>query len=269
MITGAATALAVMMLAMAAAALIAERTRRSGFVDGIWSLSSGFAGALSIGLAAGWTGRAVLVAGLIGLWALRLGRHLLSRSFAHVGDDPRYAALRREWGEAAPRRMFLFLQTQALAGWLLALSATAMASRPGPVDWQDGLGLFLALAAICGEGLADRTLNRFRREKPGAVCDRGLWGWSRHPNYFFEWLFWVGLALTGVGGLDLRSAGALLAPAIMYALLVHVSGIPPLEAHMARSRGEAFAAYRRRVSAFFPWPSRTDAQGESQRDRSR
>ncbi len=90
----------------------------------------------------------------------------------------------------------------------------------------------------------------------GAVADTGLWGWSRHPNYFFEWLGWFGyfaIAVTpgyGPGWL------ALIGPAMMYWLLVHASGIPPLEKHMLATRGDAFRAYQARVSAFFPWPLR-------------
>lgn len=256
MVTVAISGLGGLMLAMAAAALVAERTRRSGFVDGIWSLSTGLVTVVMIVLLAGWSERALLITGLVGLWAVRLARHLLGRSFAELGDDPRYAALRREWGAQAARRMFRFLQAQAVAGWLLALSATAMALREGPLDLRDICGGLLALAALYGEARADRTLSAFRKGQPGAICDQGLWGWSRHPNYFFEWLFWLGLALAGLGGPDVRSGLALLAPMIMYLLLVHVSGIPPLEAHMLKSRGAAFAAYQARVSAFFPRPPR-------------
>ena len=149
-----------------------------------------------------------------------------------------------------------FLEMQAVAGWLLALAAAAAAARSGPLGWQDGLGLAIVLIALFGEWRADRTLAAFRHDKAGAVCDRGLWGWSRHPNYFFEWLFWVGIAVLGIG-VDWRSLLVLVAPISIYWLLVHVSGIPPLERHMLKSRGEAYSAYQRRVSPFIPWPPRT------------
>ena len=120
----------------------------------------------------------------------------------------------------------------------------------------------MVLAGLVGEAISDAQLRRFRRAAPrGAVCDVGLWGWSRHPNYFFEWLSWCGFALFALAGLSERPIQllAVAAPAMMWVLLVHVSGIPPLEAHMLASRGEAYRAYRRRVAAFVPQPPRRDS----------
>jgi len=88
------------------------------------------------------------------------------------------------------------------------------------------------------------------------VCDIGLWRWSRHPNYFFEWLFWLAYPLIAIDLAGYNPYGwlALLAPICMYWVLVYVSGIPPLEEHMLRSRGETFRAYQLRTRAFFPFP---------------
>ena len=88
----------------------------------------------------------------------------------------------------------------------------------------------------------------------GKICETGLWGWSRHPNYFFEWLGWVAFPLIALSGGDLIGLAAFAAPALMYVLLVHMSGVPPLEAHMERTRGAAFDDYRARVNVFFPGP---------------
>lgn len=269
MLTGALLSLAILVVSMGAAAIIAERTRLSGFIDGIWALSTGAATLALILTLSAPVERPLIVAGLVAVWAVRLGRHLVTRTLQGGGaDDPRYAALRREWGDAAPRKLFLFLQAQAIAGWLLALSAGAAASRPGPLGWQDAFALAIVVTALVGEWWSDRQLAAFRRDRPGEVCDRGLWGWSRHPNYFFEWLFWVGIAVLGVSGFNGQTALVLLAPVAIYWLLVHVSGIPPLEKHMLESRGEAFRAYQRRVSAFFPRPPRP-AHDVSQRDSAR
>lgn len=268
MLIGALLSLAILAAAMGTASLVAERTRRSGFIDGIWALATGVAALAMVLAASGGPMRRLAVGGLVAVWAARLGRHLVVRTLGSAADDPRYADLRRQWGDSAPRRLFVFLQTQAAAGWLLALSAAAATSRDGPLGWQDGAGAVLAILALLGEWRADRTLTAFRRQRPGAICDVRLWGWSRHPNYFFEWLFWVGIAIVGVGGPDGRSALVLVAPAVMYWLLVHVSGIPPLERHMLRSRGAAFAAYQARVPAFFPRPRR-GGQPTGQRDSAR
>ncbi|WP_370677913.1 DUF1295 domain-containing protein [Pleomorphomonas sp. PLEO] len=267
MLIGAGLSLVILMVAMAAASLIAERTRRSGFIDGIWALATGIAALVMILLLPGPIERPLIVALMIAVWAVRLSRHLVGRTLGAGVDDPRYAALRRQWGETAPRRLFLFLQMQAIAGWLLALAAAAAAARVGPLGWQDACAAAVVLLALIGEWHSDRTLAAFRRDRPGEVCDRGLWGWSRHPNYFFEWLFWVGIAVIGINGLHWQTALVLVAPISIYWLLVHVSGIPPLERHMLESRGEPFRAYQARVSPFFPWPPKIGQ--DNQRDSTR
>ena len=94
------------------------------------------------------------------------------------------------------------------------------------------------------------------------ICDVGLWGYSRHPNYFFEWLVWVAFAIIAIAPVGHYPWGwfGLAAPVLMYVLLVHVSGIPPLEAHMLRSRGDAFRLYQARVNAFWPGPPRSKTE---------
>ena len=114
----------------------------------------------------------------------------------------------------------------------------------------------IAIVAIAGEATADRQLSRFARNpaNSGKVCDKGLWAWSRHPNYFFEALYWVALVPIGIGhGWGLV---ALAAPVMMFVLLRYVSGVPPLEQHMLRTRGAAFASYQQRVPPFLPRPPR-------------
>jgi steroid 5-alpha reductase family enzyme len=113
--------------------------------------------------------------------------------------------------------------------------------------------------ALLGAALADEQLRRFRANSAnrGKICDRGLWSWSRHPNYFFEWLGWVAFPLIALSGGDLIGLTAFAAPILMYVLLAHVSGVPPLEAHMKRSRGAAFEAYCARVNVFFPGPPKS------------
>ena len=257
-------------LAMAGAWLVAERSGNHGWVDTIWSLSTGVAAVATalwpIG-AESWLPRQVLVAGLAAAWSLRLGLHILRRTLKG-GDDPRYAALRREWGSSARRRLFQFLQIQALAGLVLALGVAAAAHNP-LATWRiaDGVAVALAIIAVLGEGTADRQLARFRAvlANRGRICDEGLWGMSRHPNYFFEWLGWLAYPLFAI---DLAGAYpwgfvALLAPVLMYVLLVHASGIPPTEAHMLRTRGDAFQDYQRRVNAF--WPGRARRSKDDRR----
>lgn len=248
---------------MALAWYVQRRSGKSGWIDTFWSYGVGLAGvALALGIPAadgvGITQRAWLAAALCAVWSCRLGTHILSRTLAG-GDDPRYARLMKEWGKDGPRRLFWFLQVQALCGFILALAVFVAAKNPLPslrvIDW---LGAALLVAAIAGEAVADRQLRAFAAEKKnkGKVADTGLWAYSRHPNYFFEWLGWFAYAMIAfnAGGSYWWWPLALLAPAMMYWLLVYASGIPPLEEHMLRSRGEKFRAYQARVNAFFPGP---------------
>ncbi len=251
--------------AMAVAWLVAERTGRSGWIDAIWTFATGLAGvALALLPASPGALRPILVAGLAVLWSLRLGVHIVLRT-ARGGDDPRYRQLRAEWGDRASWRLFWFLQVQAAAALVLALSIAAAAHRPETrLNIRDALGVVLFLAAALGERAADRQLTRFGADpkNKSKICDVGLWGYSRHPNYFFEWLVWVAFAIIAIapGGYYPWGWFGLAAPVLMYVLLVHVSGIPPLEAHMLRSRGDAFHLYQARVNAFWPGPPRSPAE---------
>jgi steroid 5-alpha reductase family enzyme len=113
-------------------------------------------------------------------------------------------------------------------------------------------------SAVLGESIADAQLRKFKAQaqSPNSVCDVGLWRWSRHPNYFFEWLAWVAYPVIGIDLSGYNPFGwlAVLAPACMYWVLVHMSGIPPLESHMLRTRGDMFRAYQRRTRPFLPFP---------------
>lgn len=260
---------------MAGAWFVVVDTGRSGWIDAIWSFAVGAGGVAAALLPldgyGAWTVRQSVVACLAAVWALRLGLHIAART-AGGGDDPRYAQLRDEWGTNFRRRLFWFLQIQAAAAFLLVMAIFAAARNPaaslGLGDW---LGIAVLIIAVIGEVIADRQLTAFRsdRANKGRVCDEGLWGWTRHPNYFFEWLGWVAYPLIAI---DLTGDypwgwAALAGPIFMYWLLVHVSGIPPLEAHMLRSRGEKFRAYQQRVNAFWPGPQHrsTDTRTEGKK----
>lgn len=250
---------------MSIATAVERRTGNAGWVDSFWTFGLGAvcAGAALAPLGfEGWpAARQLLVAVLVIVWSARLGSHIAARA-RKSGDDPRYAALRQQWGRDAARKMAVFLQMQALVSIPMIATAVLAAHRPAPgLGLQDFLGLALVVAGIAGEAISDRQLRAFReaRAAKGRVCDEGLWGWSRHPNYFFEWLTWVGLAVIALDVSGAYWVGwlALGGPACMYWLLVHVSGIPPLEEHMEARHGAAFRAYRARTSAFFPTPPRT------------
>ncbi|SON55637.1 putative membrane protein [Hartmannibacter diazotrophicus] len=242
---------------------IATRTGQSGWIDAIWSFAVGIFGVVAalVPIASDEISpRQWLVAALVAVWSIRLGGHIARRSM-HGGDDPRYRKLKEEWGDRQRSRLFWFLQIQAAVGLVLAVALAIAARRSGALDIGDWLGVVIFAAAIGGEAVADRQLARFRSDPAnrGEVCTAGLWGMTRHPNYFFEWLVWAAYVPIATGFSDIDGLGLLVlsAPALMYWLLVHVSGIPPLEEHMLASRGEAFARYQASVNAFWPGPKRS------------
>jgi steroid 5-alpha reductase family enzyme len=246
-------------LLMALAWAVQQRTGNSGWVDTIWTFAVGLVGAGSAlwpVAAAAPNPRQWLVAALVAIWSLRLGVHIAVRS-AGISDDPRYAAFAREWGVSSPRRMFIFLQNQGFGSIPLVFSIFVAARFPAEtLRLSDYLGVAILLTGILGEALADAQLKNFRNDaaNKGRVCDTGLWRWSRHPNYFFEWFGWLAYPVIAIS-IDYGWGWAtLLAPAFMYWILVHVTGIPPLEAQMLRSRGERYRAYQSRTSMFFPLP---------------
>jgi steroid 5-alpha reductase family enzyme len=251
-------------LVMSAAWAVQAVTKNAGWVDAFWSFGTGAAGVLAAlwPLGAPATLRQVLVAAMIGIWGLRLGLYIAERSArAHGREDVRYARLRAEWGRSHPSRMFRFLMLQAFMGWVLTLSVLVAARNaapgPSPADW---LGVLVILVAVAGEAIADAQMRGFRRDPAnrGGVMRSGLWAWSRHPNYFFQTLGWLAYPIIALGppGSPLLGLIALSGPALMYWLLVYVSGIPLLEREMLDSRGDAFRDYQASTSAFFLLPPR-------------
>ncbi len=247
-------------LIMALAWVLQQRTGNSGWVDTAWSFGiglCGLAGALMALLdpqSNGW--RILIAASIAGAWSLRLGLHISTRS-ANMKDDPRYAELSRQWGDDAPRKMFIFLQQQAWVSAPLVWAIILAAFNPSPgLRLVDYAAILLAIVAVGLEHVSDSQLRAFARNptNKGQVCDRGLWSLSRHPNYFFQWLGWLVWPLLAIDWSGGFHAGwlSLIAPVLMYVLLTHVTGIPPLEEHMLRKYGEQYRAYQRVTPAFFP-----------------
>jgi len=241
-----------------------RKVNNAGWVDVFWTFGLGLAG-LAVSLAPipgtdGLTDRQMLIAAMVAFWSIRLGTHLGVR-VAHHDEDVRYNSFRKDWGAGFQRRIFWFLQIQAAAATLLVVSILLAVRNPAPgirlIDW---VGVAILIGAVAGEGVADAQLARFKSNpaNKGGVCDIGLWSWSRHPNYFFEWAVWIAFAVMAVdlGGAYPWGLAAFAAPAFMYWLLVYVSGIPPLEMLMLKSRGKRYSDYQSSTSAFFPLPPR-------------
>jgi len=151
--------------------------------------------------------------------------------------------------------MFWFFQAQAVVALLFSLPFWAAAQSP-VAAWNGWwvLGVCVWLASVAGESLADRQLHAFRSDpvNRGRTCRRGLWGWSRHPNYFFEWLHWFAYVFLAVGSPYLWLT--ILGPVLMFVFLYRFTGIPYTERQALKSRGADYERYQAEVSAFFPWP---------------
>lgn len=235
------------------------RTRNAGRVDVLWAFAIGALGLGYALLADGWIGRRVLVGGIVTLWSLRLGLHL-ARRVAGESEDGRYAEIRASKGDAADRWLFWFFQAQAALAVLLSLVVwlPATAELEG-FRLTDAFALLVFAVSITGESIADRQLAAWRRDPAnrGRTCRSGLWAWSRHPNYFFEWLHWLAYPLIGIG---LPGGASLwLAPALLLFLIVKVTGIPPTEQRAIASRGDDYRDYQRTTNAFFPGPPKARA----------
>jgi steroid 5-alpha reductase family enzyme len=259
---------AVAMVVVMAAAWITQRiTGNAGWVDVFWTLGTGAVGlwaalASFVGdMPVDW--RQSVVAFLVALWSLRLALHIALR-VARGPEDRRYVALRAEWGDDFSRRLYRFLLAQAACGIVFVAAIYLAAHNPDPdLGPFDVAGVFVLVAAIAGETLADRQLAAFKADPAnrGRVCDVGLWAWSRHPNYFFEWFGWLAYPLLAIGHDYPQGWLALIGPILMYWILTRATGLPPLEAHMAARYGAGWQSYAARTRIFFPWlPRRPAAQ---------
>ncbi|WP_296595187.1 DUF1295 domain-containing protein [Phenylobacterium sp.] len=247
-----------MLVVMVAAWAFGLAVKNGGWTDVFWSFGTGILLAAAAWIATGTDAsqaRRLLIAAFMLAWGLRLGLYLAPRVAGHP-EDARYAAFRKT-AKNYPLMMLWVSLPQAPATALLALSVVAAAQRPTPeLDLRDALAAALYLLALAGETLADAQMKRFRGDpaNKGKVIDTGLWAWSRHPNYFFQWLGWMAWPVMALDPSRPVSLLTLVAPAVMYGLLRYVSGVPPLEEAMLKSRGDAFRDYQRRVSVFFPLP---------------
>lgn len=252
-------ALALCCAVFAAFFVVARRLDNYGVVDIVWSYAFGLVALFYASLASGWAPRRWLVAALVAAWSLRLGAYLHRRVMSHhPEEDGRYKEMRVRWAADFAREMFKFYQIQAVSVVILSTPFLLALGRVEPVftalDW---CAFALFVASIFGEALSDAQLAAFKKDPAnrGKVCAVGLWSVSRHPNYFFVWLTWVSFALFALpaawGWLGL------IAPASILYLLLFVTGIPMTEEQAIRTKGDAYRAYQKRVSAFIPWFPKT------------
>lgn len=225
-----------------------------GIVDFTWAAGLGL---LAIGyalLAEGDLVRRVLVAIMAGGWSFRLAGYILLNRVIGKPEDGRYQRLRAHWHRHTQLKIFGFFQAQALLTAVFAIPFLVVALTPESLPLLTIIAAGLIwLLAVGGETLADWQLAAWRADPAhwGQTCRVGLWRYSRHPNYFFEWLHWWCYPLLAWGSPEWWLT--LLGPALMLYTLLKVTGIPYAEQQALANRGDDYRAYQRSTSAFIPW----------------
>jgi steroid 5-alpha reductase family enzyme len=206
----------------------------------------------------GYHGRRLLLVVLVSVWGLRLSSYLLVRKLSEGREDPRYTAMLERYGSRFPLIslgvVFLF---QGVLIWVVSLPVQGLApqlDRLGVLDWA-GAGVWAV--GLFFEAVGDGQLRRFKADpvNQGRVMDRGLWRYTRHPNYFGDFLIWWGIYLIALSGGAWRT---IVGPLVMSTLLINVSGKRLLETYMSKRPG--YAGYMARTSGFFPLPARRSSR---------
>ncbi len=233
--------------------LAADRINNASIVDAIWALSLGIPVLIYVSYQNGSNNRKIILLSMALIWSLRLGIHLARRIYAHhPEEDSRYKILREQWKENSNRNFLIIFLINSTLVFLLSLPFYFSSQLDAPLQLLEWIGLAIFIIGFIGESMADQQLAKFRKRRGGGkICNIGLWNYSRHPNYFFEAVIWIGIYLfcaASPGGIF-----TIHAPLLMIFLLTKVTGIPPTERSLLKSRGDAYREYQQTTSAFIPW----------------
>ena len=228
------------------------RTKNAGWVDVFWSFGVALTGVFYGLSGSGDLVIRVIVGSIYGIWFSRLTWHLLQRVKGEP-EDGRYKKMRSWAGGNAWLLFLLFYLMQASWVWVFTLPAWLLSGGVTPPVWAIFIALVIVIVAWAGESIADHQLHKFRSDpaNKGKTCRLGLWRYSRHPNYFFEWCHWLAYPILGIG---VSYGGWLwLAPVVMFVFLYFITGIPFTEQQALRSRGDDYRHYQQTTSMFIPW----------------
>jgi steroid 5-alpha reductase family enzyme len=248
--TGAAIVAGMMLVLWAIHLLI----RNAAIVDAGWAACLAAVALFYAAKGPGYPARKWAIACMAGFWGLRLASYLLSSRVIGHREEGRYVQLRREWKTNLSLRFLFFFEFQGLLGTVLSLPFLLACLDPrAPLGKLEKIGAAIWLISICGEAVADYQLNRFKKDptNKGKTYRAGLWSYSRHPNYFFEWMIWVGYAIFALG--SPWGWLGMISPALMLYFLLGSTGIAATEAQALRTRGVEYRAYQRTTSTFIPW----------------
>jgi steroid 5-alpha reductase family enzyme len=249
-LTGAAAVCAVMFVLW----LIHFPLRNAAIVDAGWAGGLALLGVLYAVMGSGWEARRIAIALMASAWGLRLALYLLFTRVIGHAEEGRYVQLRKQWQTSIPLKFFVFFEFQAVLCVVLAVPFLLASENPAQAfSIFEYAAAVLWVVSIAGEITADTQLNTFKSNSAnrGKTCRAGLWKYSRHPNYFFEWLIWVAFCLFAID--SKYGYLALVPPALMLYFLFRVTGIPATEAQALRTRGEDYKRYQETTSAFVPW----------------
>ena len=235
--------------------VIARLTHRYDVVDSAWGLGFVLVGWVSLAVRSNFAVLPVVSAILVSLWGLRLFGHIASRNWRKSEDDHRYIALRDKWGDRHPQKFYtnVFL-LQGLLLTAISLPMIGVAASTHTASFLTYIGFVIWLLGIVFEAVADRQLAVFVARRPKGshqIMDKGLWHYSRHPNYFGEITVWWGASLVAI---SVGSWWGIIGAALITVLITKVSGIPLLEKHYDGNK--AYEAYRARTSILIPLPPR-------------
>lgn len=229
-------------------------TKNAGIVDLGWALGLMIHAGIYAFFADGYPLRKTVLFVLVVLWAIRMSILLIPR-LIRESEDRRYALLRKDWSPHINFKFLLLFEAEAFLNILLSVPFLIICLNPSTrFSFLEVFGVIVWVTGLTGEVIADRQLKSFKKngKNKGAICQTGLWNYSRHPNYFFEWLMWAGYALAALSAP--LGIVAWISPAIMLFLLLKVTGIPMIEDHARKTKGEAFKEYQRTTSLFIPLP---------------
>jgi steroid 5-alpha reductase family enzyme len=234
--------------------------RNAAIVDVGWAAGLAVLAFFYAIAAPGYFARKWAMAAMVGFWGLRLAAYLLFARVIGKTEEGRYVQLRKEWKTYLPFRFLFLFEFQAVLVVVLSLPFLLACVNPAaPLARIEKIGAGIWLLAVIGEAVADEQLNRFKKNpaNSGKTLRAGLWKYSRHPNYFFDWLVWVGYA-----GFALGSPWGwlgLISPALVLYFLLSITGIPATEAQALRTRGNEYREYQRTTSIFVPWFPKKEA----------